>query len=105
MENYKQLSQTEKQTFWQKHITAWKKSGLSQDVYCRNQKIKKSTLGYWITKLSREKGFVEVPVNLPSVNEVEITINKNIRIQLLKGYSPELVTRLLKTLEETSYVR
>jgi hypothetical protein len=55
MENYKILPPEEKRMFWQKHIATWRQSGLSQTEYCHSQKLKKSTMGYWQTILSREK--------------------------------------------------
>jgi len=102
MTNYKKLSSEEKRTYWQKHIEAWRQSGQNQLSYCRNQKIKKSTLGYWQTRLSREKSFVEIPLEIKPPSVIEIIISDKVKIRVKSGYDPDLLIQTVKTLEQLS---
>lgn len=57
-----------KRRFWQAHIQAWGKSGLSQKEYCRRQGLRDHQFGYWKRKIAAEMDkdgksrFVSVPV-------------------------------------------
>jgi hypothetical protein len=102
MDNYKQLTREEKRKFWQRHIDGWQKSGQSQTEYCHSQKLKKSTLGYWRTLLSREKSFIEIPVTIESQAAIDIIIKDTIKIQVRNGFDPDLLIQTVKTLEQLS---
>jgi len=102
MENYQTLSREEKRRFWQKHITAWQQSGQSQKEYCHNQKLKKSTLGYWRTRLSREKGFIEIPIKIESQTTIDIIIKDDIKIQVKKGFDNDLLIQIIRVLGQLS---
>jgi len=60
-----------KRCFWRAHIRAWEKSGLTQNEYCRQNKLRPNQLTYWKTKFTKEKSdqvrFVPVPVNINQV--------------------------------------
>jgi len=99
---YKRFTSEDKQKYWQKHIDGWLKSGQSQLEYCRNNKIKKSTLGYWRTRLSREDVFIEIPIELESHSAIEIILKNKIKIQVRKGFDPQLLIQTIKVLEEIS---
>lgn len=100
MDNYKTLPPEEKRIFWQKQIAAWQQSGQSQKEYCRSQKLKKSTLGYWRTRLSKEKRFIEIPVKIESQSTIDIVIRDDIKIQVKKGFDPDLLTQTIRVLEQ-----
>jgi hypothetical protein len=102
MDNYKELPPEEKRRFWQKHITAWRQSGQSQKDYCRTQKLKISTLGYWQTRLSREKGFIEIPIKIESQSTIDIVIKDTIKIQVRRGFDPDLLIQTMRVLEQIS---
>jgi hypothetical protein len=102
MENYKILPPEEKRMFWQKHIAAWRQSGRSQTEYCHSQKLKKSTMGYWQTILSRERKFVEIPIKMESQSAIEIVIKDAIKIQIKKGFDPDLLCQIIRVLEHVS---
>jgi hypothetical protein len=36
--------------YWQKHVEAWKQSGLTQAAYCNEQGIKRKTFYHWRSK-------------------------------------------------------
>ena len=102
MANYKHLSREGKHKFWQKHIDAWQTSGQSLVEYCMQQKIKESTLRYWRTKLLMKKGFVEIPVKIESESTIDIIIKDTIKLQVRKGFDPDLLIQAVKTLEGLS---
>jgi len=47
---------TGKRKFWESHVAAQRRSGLSQAKYCEAQGLSHSSLGYWVTKLNRDTG-------------------------------------------------
>ena len=63
----------EKQTFWNRHIEACGKSGVSRRSYCESNNLPLSTFSYWKRRLadegSKEKRcLVEVPtVDVPTM--------------------------------------
>jgi len=66
--NWQELS-AKKRRFWQAHVQAWGKSGLSQNDYCRRNQLKNNQFGYWKKKLTeqleRAVSFIPVPVDKP----------------------------------------
>ena len=102
MDNYKTLPAKGKRKFWQKHIAAWQQSGPSQEEYCCSQKLKKSTLGYWQTRLSREKGFIEIPIKIESKSTIDIVIRDYMKIRVKTGFDPDLLIQTIKVLEQIS---
>lgn len=102
MANYKYLPREEKHKFWRKHIDAWRTSGQNQKEYCVQQEINESTLRYWRTKLSKEKGFVEIPVKIESESTIDIIIKNTVKLQIRKGFDPDLLIQAVKTLEHIS---
>lgn len=50
-----------KQEFWNDHIRAWRRSGLTQGEYCTRHGLKAASLGYWLGKQRRQ---AEPPLTL-----------------------------------------
>ncbi len=54
-----------KQRRWQAHLHAWKNSGLTQNEYCKQHKLRSNQFCYWKKKLKQTKrstvNFVPVP--------------------------------------------
>ena len=46
------MTPTEKRHYWQQHIDAWQRSGLSQKAYCQREALAVSNFGYWRRRLS-----------------------------------------------------
>lgn len=68
---------------WRKHLSLWRKSGLSMVKYCKGNRLKYSSFLYWrrqfeSTSNQEENGFVEMPVRV-NVERREISKN-DIRI-------------------------
>ncbi len=61
------------ESYWQKHIKNWKRSGLSQRGYCRKNGITASAFYYWHRKLQRQQKAEQpqfYPLAFPNVPEV-----------------------------------
>jgi hypothetical protein len=43
-----------RRAFWERHVEAHRRSGLSQAAYCARQGLRKGTLSFWRWKLARE---------------------------------------------------
>ncbi|QAU22803.1 hypothetical protein EO087_01400 [Dyella sp. M7H15-1] len=75
-----------KQQFWQSHIEAWRKSGLSQSAYCNQQKLSLSSFGYW---LHRRGESVAVAKILPIVVSGQRS-DARVEVRLPNGWSVKL---------------
>lgn len=61
------MSLEEKRKFWQAHITAWQRSGLSKVEYCRRHGLVLKQMWYWLRRHRREEmgeAVTLVPVRL-----------------------------------------
>lgn len=76
----------EKEQYWEKHISGWRASGLSQADYCRQHGISKSTFWLWKRKLSAVKDKTAAPVIVPvSLERIsETPLPKPIRLYVGK---------------------
>jgi len=104
MQNEKAMQRIEKELFWKNHVVAWKKSGFSKQQYCTQHDLKKSTFAYWARKLAptiKNTGFIRVP-SFPSKQAqcIEVIIDEKLRIRISEGFEPELLIKVLKTLEQ-----
>jgi len=64
-----------KRRFWKAHLQTWEKSGLSQNDYCRRNKLKVKSFWYWKKKITSkpDAGAVNfVPVPVPNENSQKI---------------------------------
>ncbi len=102
-----------KQRQWQAHINAWKKSGLAQNEYCRQNNLRNNQFCYWKKKLKHTAkwstvDFVPVPVCtsrqkpeevLESSSGVTIILNGGIKIGLDSHFSTKTLTDVLSVLK------
>lgn len=84
---------------WQTHIQAWKKSGLSQTEYCRQNNISLSSFTNWKSKISsevfRDQAFVELRhdnlsnqqncIEFVVDNDLSIKVREDIPVLFLKN--------------------
>jgi hypothetical protein len=107
-------SSTSKQKHWEKHISCWKKSGLTQRQYCFSQGIAISTFSYWKGKLGKVS---ESPKPARffalTVKDADTLLNKQdsptgirlfvcndkFKIDLDKEFSESTLKKLITTLE------
>jgi hypothetical protein len=110
MENSKTQDQNRaKKRLWQVHARACKKSGLSQNEYCRRNKLKPSQFYYWKNKFGRKAEtttkFVPVTVQPLQVAEYHdhadsgLTISfDKITIRLKNDFNPSSLVKVVNAL-------
>lgn len=81
--------------FYQKHLTIWKGSGLSQAEYCRRNGLIRHRFGYWKKKFFKEDGQVEfavLPVSLSehSVPFIQDSVSSPLRLMVDSRFSLEI---------------
>jgi hypothetical protein len=100
---------TEEIERWRRHIESCKHSGLSQEAYCRQHGISKSTLGYWKRRFERDAAGGGIPTVVPvpmhlisesgSAESLRLHIGERYRIDIREDFNPALLEKLLRTLE------
>jgi hypothetical protein len=102
----------QKKNFWQNHIEACGKSGLSQVEYCSAHNVPLSTFGYWKRKLSNEDNSKPVfypltvtPVHAGDADTKDTGLVLYLRdrcfsIEIEHGFSASTLSRVLTILEE-----
>jgi len=90
-----------------KHLTEWRKSGLSGQDYCRRNNIRATTFYGW-TKKERQKkikrdyeGFVKIPVKAIEKEDPDhriIVEYKDIRINLPISINTEYLQTIIKSI-------
>ena len=96
--------------YWQAHITAVNKSGLSRAEYCRQQKLSYHALSYWQRKLFRSSppATTLVPVPLEQLlhdrvqakgSGLKIFVTDKLSIEVDNHFSLSTLSRVLSVLE------
>ena len=110
MEPSQQSISKSKQKYWQKHLTSWSESGLSQKHYCEQQLLALSTFCHWKNKLAYNSdkttfyplavSSVVAPVEDTSNSGLRLVVGKNrYRVELEKDFSTDSLKKLISTLE------
>lgn len=86
---------------WRKHFESWQQSGLSQQQYCDQAGIKKSSFQYWRNKLAAPVGgmenFVELKIKPRKPKPfVEIILPNNYRIRFSGDIQLEEIRNILQ---------
>ena len=93
---------------WSDRIAAWKQSGLTQRAFCEQQQLAFSTFAYWRGRLKQlqsaddRDGKVHfLPVTFKQDNATALTLHINGRhsIEIKAGFDPDLLARVVRTLE------
>ena len=98
-----------KQRFWKAHVGAWRRSGLSQNEYCRQNNLRKNQLGYWKNKLGRQAvatNFVPVPIPAQeqkaeaggSASGITICLEAGMSIKVENDFTAETLARVVAAL-------
>ena len=102
----------QKKNFWQNHIQACGKSGLSQVEYCSGRNIPLSTFGYWKRKLSngdnRKPVFYPLAVTHVHAGDADTKDtglvlylrDRRFSIGIEQGFSASTFSRVITILEE-----
>lgn len=101
----------DKRRFWEVHIRAWRKSGLSQNEYCRRSEINNGQFCYWKRALLKNpdkslSAFVPVPISSEQRLQhkkrqdsgLTILLNNDIRIRLSREFDSATLTRAAEAL-------
>jgi hypothetical protein len=101
------LSKAGKRSFWEKHITGWKTTGLSQMEYCRVNRIGIKSFHYWKRRIGSGNSMPAL-VELPFHNSSPVSILSpcpqlcvvvdRYRIEIGKGFDSEDLERVVRTL-------
>ena len=92
--------------FWQMQIAKWKKSGITQSEFCRQNGLQRSAFGYWRQKLSRapvqtSDDLVEISTKAVSRSgRLEIIIDHSISIIVENDFDPGLLSKVVGALRE-----
>jgi hypothetical protein len=94
-----------KEKYWQKHISKYEQSGLSQKEYCKQNNLVYDTFRGWRKRLSKisTDDLVQVPSIITETaivpNEsLEIIINDILKIKIPDNFNPATLNELLKML-------
>lgn len=92
--------------FWKKHIERWSKTELTQNAYCRANKLRPNRFTYWKTKFKKQNLPVEfvqvtpVPLETPlachSSNTIKLNMKSGFQVEVPDGFSQITLERLLK---------
>ncbi|NDY74532.1 IS66 family insertion sequence hypothetical protein [Desulfobacter hydrogenophilus] len=98
--------------FYQKHLTNWKGTGLSQAEYCRRNSLVRHRFGYWKRKLFKEEGqikFAELPVSLseqsvPFIRDnvfstLRLMVDSRFSLEIPDQFSQDTLTKVLQVLQ------
>ncbi len=89
---------------WRATIDAWKRSGQSVNVFCRDHKLTRSNFDRWRRILAAEPGTSDrrkpssttfVPVRVVAEPIAEVVLRSGVVVRLSLGAAPEAVTRLV----------
>ena len=96
----------EKRAYWEKHLSGWKHSGLTQKDYCKREHLAYGSFKSWRNQLteatrSAKPGFIDVtsvePEKISSnVLVLQISLANGSRIGVNAEASPFIVEQVLK---------
>jgi len=90
-----------KEIEWQKHINAWKESGLSQAKYCRKHGLNVHTLSYWRSRLLKAQApgeFVELG-SAKRIDPFEVLLAGGVVVKIPASFDSDALTRLIALLQ------
>ena len=95
---------------WHGLLTAWKQSGKTREVWCREQGVSRESLRRWTKRLNRSDTnapLVEVGTGSSVVAQLpamHLRIRPNGDVELLGEFNEELLRRVLRVAREASHV-
>lgn len=104
------MSKTEKRILWEKRVSAYKASGLTQMKWCEENDISIHQLGYWLKKF-RSENLTEttshkwLPIKVDHDESVPSSSNPSIvvsvgkaKIEVTSDFDPSLLANVVKAL-------
>ena len=100
------LPRDQRVAFWNERIQTWKQSGLSQSLFCRQEKLVPHQFTYWLGKsqANSEKkespscGFIPVSVAASTPSQLQLTLPNGIILTGITDLNVDLVQRLIHSL-------
>ena len=90
--------------YWKQVAEQWQHSGKTQKEFCKERKIKLSTLHYWmgrVKKAEKEKSQVKdlvcisMPTALTGSSDIVLEIDSRYRLTLTTGFCTETLMQIL----------
>jgi hypothetical protein len=101
------LQALSRDSFWQRHVSQWRTSGLSKMAYCRQYTLAYHQMVYWSNKeqqpvaeqSEKSSGFVAVTVAATTNNQsLSVRLPNGVMIEGINDRSVALVSLLLEQL-------
>ena len=106
--------QSKKKRFWEVHVRAWGRSGLSQNDYCKRNQLSSSQFCYWKKKLGQScnapLSFIPVAIGskeqkattTTSDSGLTIYLDSSVKIGLSNDFTPSTLVKVVAALEYRS---
>ena len=109
----KTRTETSRAAYWQKHISQWSKSSLTQAEYCRRNKLSAAAFHWWKGELRRKaKAEKKPPASMPFVEvhgvspahaglgeTYEIALSRGRAIRVGRDFDSDVLKRLIVAVE------
>jgi hypothetical protein len=109
----KTKGKTSRAVYWQKHISKWSESGLSQAEYCRQNNLSAAAFHWWKGELRRKSKtqkdssismqFVEVcgvpPARAGRDDTYEVVLSRGRTIRVDRDFDSDVLKRLIAVVE------
>ena len=109
----KTKKKTSRAVYWQKHLSQWSKSGLTQAEYCRRNRLSAAAFHWWKGQLRRKSKakknpstlmqFVEVhgvpPAHVGHGETYEVVLSRSRAIRVSRDFDSDVLKRLIAAVE------
>lgn len=100
---------TERARYWQRWLSRWERSGLTQSEFCRRHGLKLANFAWWKRKLMSQVGscrpqaalakFVEVALPAGRASGYEVVLSGGRVVRVPDEFEAEAVSRLIVAVE------
>lgn len=104
-EKEREVTRREKEQYWQKHLSEWRQSGLSQAEYCRVNHLSWRSFGYHKNKHRKKApivSFMPVQTIVQAQHEpsstLKVILNDRFKIEVGDGFIPATLEKIVRTL-------
>ena len=98
------MAKKNEKDFWKKHFIAYEKSGLTQTVYCKKNKLNRQYFSRLYNQNKKENKIigpelVEIKPIIKVYNSIKLNIGKIYSINIPDNFSKESLSKILDFLE------
>jgi hypothetical protein len=103
----RQIENEEKRKKWEKHIEAWKESGITQSEYCQLHGLNVGQFTYYKSQLKKKADtntLVPIQINAdlfpsepPGGSKLRLSLENGLQIEIENNFDPSLLTALIRT--------